>query len=529
MSQSRQRIQRHHQWLCILHFGRLSPGLILGQRPTVWIGPSFGVCGSWIGLQRTHRRSVTICYEYVPHTVASRRSTDWQSSQRGPSQAGLYFVWQIDAPAPSVWRHQPPIWASKPQRENAGPRELIVHARSTLRRKNSRLQAYNLFKSRATNAQGASTAHVNAMCKNLKMGTVMGKTEACAISTVAWFFGEKRVPQTATRVEQVSEWITMWGGFNVDTWRRIRKVCGEKAPILANDPRRWNQAIGPISATKCSVLEAGWKPSTPGFWQAPDASATLDGALFDKAQIIDNFSKDMEMQTWKRAAGHSLSSGMEKGIITDFSMKAMSQLIKEGNFMAALALDFLVCGAINEPHLLADGSTPNQIFRVRCDQRTSATRKHELWECLGNRLINHAHMKESGRLVTLAQKFWDTDQVLFARGLLPRDWLPSSELEECSEVRMWESSGFKVCASGNVLMASDGSGGSRQTPKSVRQVAFGVAHSATHPSSCYVLVSWEARYQAGRRFQEPSYGEPSKSSAVSTRSRTSQFRLMRNT
>ena len=60
------------------------------------------------------------------------------------------------------------------------------------------------------------TAEVNAMCKNLKMGTVMGKTQACAISTVAGFFGEKRVPRTAARVERVGEWITMWRGFNVD-------------------------------------------------------------------------------------------------------------------------------------------------------------------------------------------------------------------------------------------------------------------------------------------------------------------------
>ena len=99
-----------------------------------------------------------------------------------------------------------------------------------------------------------------------------------------------------------------------------------------------------------------------GFWQTPDGSATLDGALFNEAQIIDSFSSDMEMQTWKTAARHSSGSGLEKGIITSFAKKARSQLIKEGNFMAARALDFLVCGAINEPHLLADGSIPNQFF-----------------------------------------------------------------------------------------------------------------------------------------------------------------------
>ena len=48
---------------------------------------------------------------------------------------------------------------------------------------------------------------------------------------------------------------------------------------------------------------------------------------------------------------------------------------------------------------------------------------------------------------------------------------------------MWESSGFKVCASDNVLVASDGSEGSRETPKSVRQVAFGVATFSLQPLS----------------------------------------------
>ena len=39
--------------------------------------------------------------------------------------------------------------------------------------------------------------------------------------------------------------------------------------------------------------------------------------------------------------------------------------------------------------------------------------------------------------------YWDTAHLLFARGLLPRDWLPTSEI---AEVRMWESHGFSECA-----------------------------------------------------------------------------------
>ena len=43
-------------------------------------------------------------------------------------------------------------------------------------------------------AQGASMAQVNAMRRNLKKGSVLGKTQASTISTIAWFFGERRPP-----------------------------------------------------------------------------------------------------------------------------------------------------------------------------------------------------------------------------------------------------------------------------------------------------------------------------------------------
>ena len=107
-------------------------------------------------------------------------------------------------------------------------------------------------------------------------------------------------------------------------------------------------------------------------------------------------------------------------------------------------------------------------------------------------------MKDSDHLVTLAQEFWDTDQVLFARGLLPRDRLPAGELAECSEVRMRESNGFQENASDNVLIASGGSGGSRETPKSVRQVAFGVATFSLQPLSDTSIELLRAGFLGGQ-------------------------------
>ena len=133
-------------------------------------------------------------------------------------------------------------------------------------------------------------------------------------------------------------------------------------------------------------------------------------------------------------------------------------------------------------------------------------------------------MKESDHLASLAQEFWGTDQVLFARGLLPCDRLLASELAECSEVRMWESSDFKESASDNVLVASDGSGGSHETPKSVRQVAFGVIlQVATHwflgRSGTRQTDGSKCRAMGGHPDPQPSRRG----------SRISKSRLMRNT
>ena len=65
---------------------------------------------------------------------------------------------------------------------------------------------------------------------------------------------------------------------------------------------------------------------------------------------------------------------------------------------------------------------------------------------------------------------------------------------------MWESVDFSECAKNHGLFASDGSGGSRKTPQSLRQVAFGVAtfdmhignvsaHGTQTTSSCLQLYT----------------------------------------
>ena len=106
-------------------------------------------------------------------------------------------------------------------------------------------------------------------------------------------------------------------------------------------------------------------------------------------------------------------------------------------------------------------------------------------------------MKGSEYLTSPAQEFWDTDQVLFARVLLPRDWLPVNVPSECNEVKMWESVDFSTCASNHVF-ASDGSGRSRKTPQTLRQVAFGVATFDMHIGNDTSFTLQQTGYLGGQ-------------------------------
>ena len=99
---------------------------------------------------------------------------------------------------------------------------------------------------------------------------------------------------------------------------------------------------------------------------------------------------------------------------------------------------------------------------------------------------------------------------------------------------MWESSGFNECANNNVLVASDGSGGSRDAPENLRRVAFGVATFSLQILSDTSFKLQHTGFLGGQMpgrqtapRAEPSFGEPSKSSAESTKRRISKFRLMR--
>ena len=113
-------------------------------------------------------------------------------------------------------------------------------------------------------AQGASNAQVDAMCRNLKLGTVSEKTQACPITPVAWFFGVKRVPQTAARVSRSASGSLTRDAESADFGGKSPCV-GRKSPSLESGHGTYlcHQLLGVGSRMEAELTRflavTGWK------------------------------------------------------------------------------------------------------------------------------------------------------------------------------------------------------------------------------------------------------------------------------
>ena len=150
--------------------------------------------------------------------------------------------------------------------------------------------------------QGAFTAQVNATCRILKNWHGVGKNSSlCYFHGCLYLLDKGWLPQVATRVEQVSEWITMWRGFDFDTKRKIRKVWVRNAPTLGNDLPCWNTATGAISAT----IVRFWKRTGNQARQVSGTHQTLVPPLMALCSTGHTSSK-VSPETWRGRCGNKL-------------------------------------------------------------------------------------------------------------------------------------------------------------------------------------------------------------------------------
>ena len=323
-------------------------------------------------------------------------------------------------------------------------------------------------------AQGASKSQTQDMRRNLKRCTPQGDTQACLTSTLAWHFGAQQDPDISLKVEQVAQWIDDWQACDDHKRARLGIMWKRMLPKIGlNQDGMWNKAKGPVTATMCTLYAAGWKPLTPTRWLAKSGSiAIADGAAYANAHILAQLQEDIAANLWEQAEQHPNSTGLAGGADFQPARKAKASLLKEGNHAAARAIDFLVCGALHDPHIGSEGPRNEQLCH-RCGLKVVATRKHELHECSANRQIDNPHIGKTNWVPGKALKQWDQWQCLYARGILPGSWVPKGDEVDYLTAKTWESGNFRKALDRAGMAHSDGSGGSKEIPQCIRKVAFG--------------------------------------------------------
>ena len=133
----------------------------------------------------------------------------------------------------------------------------------------------------------------------------------------------------------------------------IQNAGSVKFGSCQNNPRRWSKATGPISATTCSVPEVGWKPVTPGIGRRQKLTRFWMARFSIKRRLLTISQETSSCKCGEKSLSTRPASAWIMQSSPIFPGKSALKFIKERNFLAVSALNFLVCGAVKDPFVPA--------------------------------------------------------------------------------------------------------------------------------------------------------------------------------
>jgi len=158
-------------------------------------------------------------------------------------------------------------------------------------------------------AQGASTAQMLAMTKNIKDTTPFAGTRACTTTVVAWLFGPNTSPMVRCPLEQIDMWVQTWNATSREDRHDTRFTWQKHLTAFLTSGKLLNP-MGPVAGTINAVLRTGWKPAFPDLWQVEKGTnVVVDDQQFSRFQTIAKAFVDLQAKTWERAAQHEHGGG----------------------------------------------------------------------------------------------------------------------------------------------------------------------------------------------------------------------------
>ena len=146
-------------------------------------------------------------------------------------------------------------------------------------------------------------------------------------------------------------WYQVWFAAEAAEKQDARFTWHQHLCNLLDVNAKCCKSFGPVAATISALLEVGWKPIRPDFWEVDKlTTVSLSIQPFTRLQITARATHDLQKKVWSQAAAHLHGKGLERGI-PDFgaARRAVKYFRKNGLFAEAKALEYAVVGFSGSP------------------------------------------------------------------------------------------------------------------------------------------------------------------------------------
>ncbi len=186
------------------------------------------------------------------------------------------------------------------------------------------------------------------------------------------------------------------------------------------------------------MIEIGWVPSAPDQRRTQrDTMAMVGATSYSDALILSEVRALLEANVAREAERHSHGSGIGEKISLGPARAAKRFFLKAGRTKEAVAVDYIVTGALQDPIPRLDGRFRCEDMCNRCGGVKPATRLHLSWLCPDNKACSDPLVQDTEKLAATAIKHWGSQQCLWARGLVPWELNPAHEEPRQQALRLW--------------------------------------------------------------------------------------------
>jgi len=312
-------------------------------------------------------------------------------------------------------------------------------------------------------------------------GTGPGRCLDTAMATLY----DSKDPAIKLRTQLVHEWLTQWLA-RPELHKRVQRIWPHvHHRLLRAKSGKWRKVHGPVAAVIATLLDAGWRPTSPTSWKRPTAAGVEEWTIpladqmgelqvdfHEFSELLDDLAVDLDHLRWQRASQHVHGSGLgEAGDVSQIK-KELDHCAKQGHWQE-WSLNYLVAVWAQWPRQrqIAAGYQGSPLCQ-RCFGEEE-TLEHRIWRCPCNQ--GKPAYDQTAHLVPQALNGMEECPALWLRGINPIAHTTPPPPMAHEELYVHVGAPWPTGSDRPVTIFGDASGGKHGTDPRRRRVGIGLA------------------------------------------------------